>query len=78
MNFLDLMRARRKSGKTPTLEKRRWTDVEQERIAKGLCVTCGVNPSSMSSFICGSCESVTTIEDIRSEIEQARRRILGR
>ena len=76
MSLLDIMKAQRKSGKPPTLKQRRWNAEERERLSRGLCVKCGKQPCQSSSYLCTSCEGETSIEDIRSEIEQLRARIL--
>lgn len=77
MNLLAIMRAQRKSGKPPTIEGRRWRAEEKERVDKGLCVACGHQPAQQSSYICAACEGQHSVEDIRSEIERLRTRILG-
>lgn len=76
MNLFDIMKAQRKSGKPPTLKGRRWNKKERERLSKELCVKCGEAPCQSSSFLCGSCEGETSIEDIRTDIERLRARIL--
>jgi hypothetical protein len=78
MNLLDIMKARRKSGKPPTITGRRWKVEEQERLSQGLCVVCGDQPAQAYSYICASCEEEDSIEDIRSEIQRLRARILGK
>ena len=76
MNLRELMRAQRKSGKPPTLKRRRWNAEQQKRMSEGLCVSCGERKAQRSSFLCDSCESETTMDDIRSDIKQLRARIL--
>jgi hypothetical protein len=76
MNLLDIMRAQRKGGKPPTLKRRRWNAEQQKRMSKGLCVVCGEQEAQPSSFLCVSCESETTMDDIRTEIKLLRARIL--
>ncbi len=78
MNLLDIMKAQRKGGKPPTLKRRRWKAEEQQRLSKELCVSCGKQPAQPSSYRCATCEGKTSIEDIRSEIERVRARILGK
>lgn len=78
MNLRNILRAQRKSGKPPTLQPRRWKAVERERLAQGLCVHCGQHPAQASSYLCEDCEGENSIEDIRSEIDHLRRRILGK
>ena len=78
MNLLDIMKAQRRSGKPPTIRGRRWRTEEQEHIAKGICVVCGNQPAQASSYICTDCESENSIEDIHSEIQRLRARILGK
>jgi hypothetical protein len=73
MGYMDLMRARRKSGKAPSLEPHRRSKKESERIEAGLCVKCGQNSLSVNSYLCSECKSLDTIEDIRKEIAAARR-----
>ena len=78
MNLLDILKAQRRSGKPPTIEGRRWRAEERDRMAKGICVVCGDQPAQASSYICDVCEGEDTIEDIRSEIQRLRARILGK
>ena len=78
MNILDIMKAQRKGGKPPTLKKHRWNAQQRERLSKGLCVNCGNQPAQPSSYLCRPCEGKTTMEDIRTEIEHLRARILGK
>lgn len=77
MNILDIMKAQRRSGRPPTVEGRRWNAEEKERIARGICVMCGSEPAQASSYLCTGCEGQDTVEDIRSEIQRLRARILG-
>ena len=76
MNLLDIMKAQRRSGKPPTLKKRRWNEEQRERLSKGLCVHCGKQSAQPSSYLCTGCEGQTSIEDIRTEIQRLRARIL--
>ncbi len=76
MNLREIMRAQRKSGKPPTLKRRRWNAEQQERMSKGLCVDCGEQKAQRSSFLCASCEGETTMDDIRTDINNLRARIL--
>ena len=76
MNLRNILRAQRKSGKPPTLKPRRWKAEERERLERGLCVQCGQNPAQASSYLCTDCEGENSIEDIRSEIDHLRQRIL--
>ncbi len=78
MNLRNILRAQRKSGKPPTLKPRRWNAKERERLEQGLCVQCGQNPTQPSSYLCADCEGEDSIEDIRSEIDHLRQRILGK
>ena len=78
MNLLEIMRAQRKSGKPPTLKIRRWNAEQRQRLSEGLCVTCGKRPAQVSSYLCAACEGQTSPDDIRSEIERIRARILGK
>lgn len=78
MNLRNILRAQRKSGKPPTLQRRRWSVEEQERLSQGLCVRCGKAPATPSSYICAACEGENSIEDIRSEIDRLRKRILDK
>ncbi len=78
MSLRNILRAQRKSGKPPTLKPRRWKAEERERLAQGLCVHCGQNPAQASSYLCAGCEGENSIEDIRSEIDHLRKRILGK
>ena len=78
MNLRNILRAKRQSGKPPTLKKRRWSAEERERLDQGLCVTCGEQPATTTSYLCSACEGEDSIEDIRSEIDRLRKRILGK
>ena len=78
MNLLDILKAQRRSGKPPTIEGRRWRKEERDRMTKGICVVCGNLPAQASSYICTDCEGEDSIEDIHSEIQRLRARILGK
>ena len=74
MGYRDILRAQRKSGKPPFVKPHQWSKAEKERMAEGLCVKCGKNPASTNSYLCKDCESKDTIDDIRKEVEAARRK----
>lgn len=74
MGYMDLMRAKRKSAKAPSLRPKRWNKDERHRIEQGICVKCGDIPLRENSFLCPACESMETLEDIHREIAAARRK----
>jgi uncharacterized OB-fold protein len=76
MNYLNLLKARRQSGKIPTLEQRQWTTEQQMRITQGRCVQCGERPAGPDSYICIDCQANDTLEDIRGEIQALRKQLL--
>ncbi|RJQ84141.1 MAG: hypothetical protein C4519_05475 [Desulfobacteraceae bacterium] len=78
MNYLSLLKARRKSAKVPSMEQRQWSAAQQMRIAQGLCVGCGERPSGAHSYLCAECQSGDTIEDIREELRALRNHLLHR
>ncbi|MBI5551915.1 MAG: hypothetical protein HY911_10435 [Desulfobacterales bacterium] len=78
MNYLNLLKAHRKSGKMPTMERRQWTPEQQMRIAQGCCVQCGTRSAGPHSYLCVECQAGDTIEDIRGEIKALRRHLLHR
>lgn len=75
MGYSDFLRARRQAGKAPSIEPMRWSQKQRERIGNGLCVKCGQEPSGADSYLCADCAAQDTLEIIRAEIENARRRI---
>jgi hypothetical protein len=76
MNYLTLLKARRKGGKIPTLEATQWSPAEQIRAAHGNCVICGKRPSTMHSFACSECQDRDTPEMIRDELNALRNSLL--
>ena len=76
MSYSKFLKARGKSGKPPTIEKRKLSVDEKARAAEGLCIKCGLNPAEKSSYICTACQSEDTLEDIQNEIQAVRRRLL--
>ncbi len=78
MTFFSILKAQRRSGKPPSVKKHNWTDVESARAAEGICIACGNHPSPSTSYLCTRCEGEDSLEDIRSELQQIRNRILGR
>ena len=78
MNYLKLMKARRQSGKIPTMAQRQWSPEQQMRIIQGRCVQCGERPAGSHSYICTECQAGDTIEDIRHELKELRNRLLNR
>ena len=75
MGYMNLMRAKQKSGKAPSLRPNRWSRLERERIEKQICVKCEASPLSANSYLCPRCESSNTVEDIRREVTAARRKV---
>lgn len=76
MNYFDLLKARRKSVKTPTLEQRQWSAAQLMRMGRGLCVQCGERPPTSDSYLCTECQATDTLEDILSELHALRDRLL--
>ncbi len=76
MSYTKFLKARNKSGKPPTIEKKQMSFEEKERAQNGLCIKCGLNRADKNSYICMGCQSEETLEDIQHEIETLRRRLL--
>lgn len=76
MSYLKLLSARRKSGRTPTMEPVRLTDKQKALAAAGRCIACGRPAAQSSSYVCKGCQGKETIEDIRDEIAAVRRHLL--
>jgi hypothetical protein len=77
MNYLDLLRASKGTGKVPSIERTRWREKERAWAEKGLCVKCGQQPAGKTSFLCPSCEGAISREEVLAEITSARRQILS-
>lgn len=77
MNYFDLLRASKRREGIPSMEKIKWSRVEEARAEKNICVHCGEAPSGEKSFLCPDCESGQSCEAIRDEIALIRKRILG-
>jgi ferredoxin len=78
MNYLSLLKAHRRNGRTPTMERRRWSPEQQARIAQGRCVQCGQHMADAHSYLCVQCQAGDTLEGIRDEIKALRDRLLHR
>jgi hypothetical protein len=78
MPLFSILNAQRRSGKPPTIEKQRWTEIQTRLAEEGLCVSCGNHRSQPTSYLCESCEGEGSMEDIRSELQRVRNRILKR
>jgi len=77
MNYFKLLGARRKNGRPPTMATRRLT-AEQETLAEaGLCIHCGGPNTGTRSYLCSGCQGRWTLEDIREEIADLRRKLLN-
>lgn len=76
MNYLDLIKASKGRDKMPSMDKLRWNNIEKDRAEKGLCMKCGQNPSGENSYLCNSCETSQSAEQIREEITLIKERIL--
>ena len=76
MSYTKFLKARSKSGKPPTIEKKQMSVEEKARAQKGICINCGLNRADENSFVCMECQSVDTLEDIQHDIEALRRRLL--
>ena len=72
MSYLKFMKARRKSGETPTMKARIWNKTQKDRIEEGVCVHCAEKPADKNSYLCSDCQSKETMDDIRQEIKAAR------
>ena len=76
MSYFKLLGARRKSGKVPTMQKVRLSTRQKERAAQGICIQCGGSPAAATSYLCQGCQDRDSIEDIRDEIAELRRKLL--
>jgi hypothetical protein len=76
--YLDLFRARRRSGRnTPTLTPQSWRKEQKKWAAEGLCVECGESGAQEKSLLCVKCQRSQSFDDILDEIRQARRQVLN-
>ena len=76
MSYTKFLKARSKSGKPPTIEKKQMSVEGKARAQKGICIKCGLNRADKNSYVCMECRSSDTLEDIQHEIEALRRRLL--
>jgi hypothetical protein len=76
MKYRDLLKAAGGKNKPPTISTHNWKKEERERIDLGLCIVCGEKPSCKCSFLCRTCETKNSMEEIRSELEVIKRRVL--
>ena len=76
MNYLNILKARRRSDRQPTLVPVRLTAEQQVRADAGCCIECGTANSGANSYLCKECQGKETIEDIRDEIAALRRHLL--
>jgi hypothetical protein len=75
----DLVRLMAKSRreKPPTLNENRLDPEARRHADRGICIECARQPAAPDSYLCGDCASKASMEDIRREISDLRRRILG-
>lgn len=78
MSYLKLLNARSKSGRQPTMEPHRLSRRQKAWAREGTCIECGKARAGKHSYICAECEAKDTIEDIRSDLEALRRKILNK
>jgi hypothetical protein len=77
MNYFKLLGARRNSGRLPTMAPQRLT-AEQKKLAEsGSCVQCGGPNTGTRSYLCADCQGKWTLEEIRDEIADLRRKLLS-
>jgi hypothetical protein len=77
MSYLKLLSAHRKSGRQPTMKPVRLSGAQKALAEQGLCIQCGDPNADRNSYLCEDCQAKETLEDIRSEISNLRREILG-
>lgn len=76
MKYTDLLKARNKGAKVPTLKIDSLAQDEQARADQGVCIKCGLRSPGRTSFICSECEDEVSTESIQNDIRSLRRDIL--
>jgi len=77
MSYIDLLRARRKSGTVATMTRAHLSEKQQAWRDGGVCIQCGQQPQREESLICRDCATAVSMDDIRQELAALRKRILG-
>jgi len=78
MNYLKILNSRRKSGRQPTMEPLRLTAEQKALADAGRCIECGASNPGANSYLCKDCQGKETIDDIRGEITDLRRKLLNK
>ncbi len=76
MKYAKLLQLAGKKEQAPSLAPLNWSCVEKERMDQGLCVGCGLQPASRTSYLCPVCESRDTAAGIQAEIDALKQQIL--
>ncbi len=76
MSYLKILGARRKSKDLPAMKKLRLSEQQKTLTRKGICIKCATAKAAGTSYLCDGCQSLDSIEDIRTELAALRRDIL--